>query len=113
MRKEKKRARLGRTRQEELKEERSSYRKVDTSNAIQNQKDVRVSKLGEAEVHASGEEEDEDVEVEEEGGPCGGLMFRDRGNDGDVILSVCGVEEGVETTSPGGNVLLSQHSSSR
>ena len=43
-----------------------------------------------AEPEAGGESADQDVEVEEEGDPCGGLVLRHRRDDGDVDLGVPG-----------------------
>jgi hypothetical protein len=50
------------------------------------------------------------VEIEEEGGPGGRLMFRDGRNNGNVVLGVGGVEERVETTGPGGDIWLQSSS---
>ena len=35
-----------------------------------------------------------EVQVENEGAPCGGLVLRDRGNDGDELLGVGWIHEG-------------------
>ena len=43
------------------------------------------------------------MKVKEEGGPCGRLMFRHRGDDGDVDLGVSSVPQGVKTTAPRGH----------
>ena len=48
--------------------------------------------------------EDQKLEVKVERGPCGGLMLTDRGNDGNVVLGIGRVEEGVEPTSPRGDL---------
>ena len=45
-------------------------------------------------------QEDEELQVKVEGGPGGGLVLTDRGNDGDVILGIGWVKQGVETTRP-------------
>ena len=47
------------------------------------------------------EKKHEDLEVEVEGGPGGGLMLTDRGDDGDVVLGVGWVQERVEPSGPG------------
>ncbi len=54
----------------------------------------------EAHVHASGEEPDEEIQVEEECRPRCRLMFRDRGNDRDVNLGISSVPQWVEATAP-------------
>ena len=55
-----------------------------------------VCEILEAVVHAGGEEEGEDLQVEVEGRPRGRLVLGHRGDDGDVVLGVGGVEQGVE-----------------
>ena len=62
-----------------------------------------VGEPGEAVVEAGGEEESEDLQVEVEGRPRRGLVFGDGGDDGDVVLGVRGVEQGVEAAGPGGD----------
>jgi hypothetical protein len=52
-------------------------------------------------VEAGGRGEDEEVEVEEVGGPGGGLVLGDGGDDGDEALGVGGVQQRPETTRPG------------
>lgn len=49
------------------------------------------------------EHEDEELQVKVIGGPSGGLVLRDRGNDGDVVLCVGRIQEGVETPRPRGD----------
>lgn len=46
------------------------------------------------------EHEDQQLEVKVVRGPSRGLVLRDRGNDGYVVLGIGGVQQGVETTSP-------------
>ena len=46
--------------------------------------------------HARREDTDEDMQVKEEGCPCGGLMLRHTGYDGDVDLGIPGGEGGKE-----------------
>ena len=46
------------------------------------------------------EHEDQQLQVKVVGGPGGGLVLRDRGDDGDVVLGVGGVQQGVEATRP-------------
>ena len=55
-----------------------------------------VGEILEAVVHAGGEEEGQDLQVEVEGGPRGRLVLGHGGDDGDVVLGVGGVEQGVE-----------------
>lgn len=43
-----------------------------------------------------GEQERQNMQVKEVGGPGSGLMLADRGNDRDVLLGVSGVEQGVK-----------------
>ena len=62
-----------------------------------------VAELTEAEEYASGEEEDEELEVHEEGRPGGGLVFGYGSDDGDVLFGVSGVPEGIEAAGPGGD----------
>ena len=45
-------------------------------------------------------QEHEQLEVKVERGPRGGLMLRHRGNDGDVILGIGGIEQRVESAGP-------------
>ena len=46
------------------------------------------------------------LQVKVEGTPGGGLMLRHRGDDGDVVLGVGRIQEGVETSSPGRDLCL-------
>lgn len=62
-----------------------------------------IGELLEAEIDTNREEEDEHVEIEEEGWPGGRLMLRDGSDDGDVNLGVSCIPERVEATAPGGN----------
>ena len=55
-----------------------------------------VGEILEAVVHAGGEEEGQDLQVEVEGRPRGRLVLRHGGDDGYVVLGVGRVEEGVE-----------------
>ena len=52
--------------------------------------DALVVDVLDAEPEAGGEGADQDVEVEEEGDPGGGLVLRHRRDDGDVDLGVAG-----------------------
>ena len=81
-----------------------TYSKVDRSDTIHDDEDVGVCELGKAIVQSDWEEEHEQLQIKVEGGPGGGLMLRNRGDDGDVVLGVGGVKQGVETTSPGSNL---------
>ena len=78
-----------------------SYRKVDTGHAIHDDEDVRIGELGKAVVQADREHKHQHLQVEVEGGPGGRLMFRDRGDDRDVVLGIGGVQQGVEAAGPG------------
>ena len=49
----------------------------------------------------TGEHEDQQLQVKVVGGPGGGLVLRDGGDDGDVVLGVGGVQQRVEATRPG------------
>lgn len=44
--------------------------------------------------------ENQQLQVKIVGGPGGGLVLRDGGDDGDVVFGIRGVQQGVETTSP-------------
>ena len=57
----------------------------------------------EAVVETHGDEDHQVLQVEEVGGPGGGLMLTYRGDDGDVLLGVGGVEKGHGTTTPSGS----------
>ena len=50
------------------------------------------------------EKEDKHLQIKVEGAPCCGLMLRHRGDDGDVVLGVAGIQEGVETAGPWGDL---------
>ena len=78
-----------------------TYREINRSDAVENDEDVVVGEILEAVVHAGGEEEGEDLQVEVEGGPRGRLVLGHGGDDGDVVLGVGGVEERVEPAGPG------------
>ena len=68
-------------------------RKVGTQDGVDDDKDVLIPKLPEAQVDTGGEEEDEHLQVEEEGWPRGRLVFRDRGDDGDCQAKASDVED--------------------
>lgn len=76
---------------------------VAAKQGVNNDENMLIGQLLVAQINASGQEPDEHVEIEEEGGPCCGLMLRDRGDDGDVNLGVSRVPQGVESTTPGSN----------
>lgn len=57
--------------------------------------------VGKIYIKLTREEEHQDLQIKVERTPCGGLMLRDGGNDGDVILGIGGIQKGVETASPG------------
>ena len=62
-----------------------------------------VAELTETEDYASGKEKDEELEVHEEGRPGGRLVFGYGSNNGDVLLGISGVPEGIEAAGPRGN----------
>ena len=84
-----------------------TYSEVDAGDAIHDNEDVGVGQLGEAEVQPHRKHEDQKLQVEVEGGPGGGLVLRHRGDDGDVVLGIGRVQQGVETSSPGRDFLQS------
>lgn len=49
------------------------------------------------------EHENKELQVEVVGGPSGGLVLRDRGDDGDVVLGIGRVQQGIETPRPWGD----------
>lgn len=53
-----------------------------------------------AECTLAWEHEDQQLEVKVVRGPGRGLVLRDRGDDGNVVLGIGGVQQGVETTGP-------------
>lgn len=63
-----------------------------------------ILEILEAQVDTSGEEPDEEVQVEEKRGPGGRLVLRDGSNDGNVNLGIAGIPQRVETSAPGSNV---------
>lgn len=70
---------------------------------VDDDKDVLILEIAEAHVDTSREEPDQEVQIKEEGGPSGGLVLGDGGNDRDVDLGIAGVPQRVETTAPRGN----------
>lgn len=62
-----------------------------------------ILELAEGHVDTGGEEPDEHVQVEEEGGPSGRLVLGNGSDDGDVDLGVARVPEGVEASAPWSN----------
>lgn len=75
-------------------------REVPRDRAVENQEDVAVADLLEEEVDADGSQRHHDLEIEEEGGPCGGLMLRDRCDNGNVLRGVGGVQKREGTARP-------------
>eukprot|EP00959_Pyramimonas_sp_CCMP1952_P271618 5678496-Pyramimonas_sp.AAC.1 len=60
--------------------------KVQTCKCEEDEKGGAVGGLFEAEVQPGRHEEHVQVQVKEEGGPCGGLVLRHRREEGDVLL---------------------------
>lgn len=77
---------------------------VAAEQGVYNNEDMLILQIAEAEVDTSGEQPDEHVQVEEEGGPGGGLMLRNGCDDGNVDLGVACIPERVESTTPRRNV---------
>lgn len=65
----------------------------------------RLNKLRSEEIctRLTWEHEDEELEVEVVGGPGGGLVLGDGGDDWDVVLRIGRVQQGVETSRPRGD----------
>lgn len=80
-----------------------THSEVDTGDSVHDDEDIGVGELGEAEVEADGEHEDQQLQVEVEGRPRGRLVLGNRGDDGDIVLSVGGVQQRVETSGPRGD----------
>lgn len=78
--------------------------KIAAKESVNNNEDMLVSEVLEAQVDTCREEPDKEVEVEEERRPSGRLVLRDRGDDGNMNLGVASVPERVESTAPGSNV---------
>ena len=78
--------------------------KVDAGDTVQHDKDVGIVELREAEVQSDREHEHQELQVKVERRPRGWLMLTNGGNDGDVVLGVRGIQEGVEAASPRGNL---------
>lgn len=55
---------------------------IRAEDGVDDDKEVFIAQFPEAEEDSGREEEDEHLKVEEEGRPGGGLVFRDRGDDG-------------------------------
>lgn len=73
---------------------------VPGDSTVEDEEDVTIRHLLEEKVNTHGSERDHDVKIQEEGSPGGGLVFGDRGNDGNVLGGVGGIEEGKGTTRP-------------
>ena len=61
---------------------------IRAEDGVDDDKEVFIPEFPEAEEDSGGEEEDEHLEVEEEGRPGGGLMLRDRGDDGNCRVHI-------------------------
>lgn len=77
---------------------------VARAEGIYDNEDVLVPEVLEAEIDTSREQPDQEVQVEEESRPCGRLVLRNGGNDGDMNLGIASVPEGVKATTPRSNV---------
>lgn len=77
---------------------------VDGSQCKGEQEQLRVTHRLEAKVEPRGRGKDQQVHVKHIGGPCGRLVLRDRGNDGDVLLGISGVKQRPEAARPGGHL---------
>ena len=75
-------------------------REVPRDRAVENQEDVAVADLLEEEVDTDGSQRHHDLEIEEEGGPCGGLMLGDRCDNGNVFRGVSGIQKREGATRP-------------
>ena len=78
----------------------SIYRKIDRGDSVEDNEYVVVGQPGEAVVHSGGEEHGQDLEVEKERRPGSGLVLGDRRDDGNVVLGVGRVQQGVEAAGP-------------
>eukprot|EP00053_Salpingoeca_punica_P010929 m.97584 g.97584 ORF g.97584 m.97584 type:complete len:573 (+) comp15536_c0_seq2:800-2518(+) len=77
---------------------------VDAGDAVEDDEDVLVGEAAEAEVEADRHHHDHEVQVKVVRGPGRGLVLGDRGDDGDVVLGVGGVQHRVEAAGPGRNL---------
>jgi hypothetical protein len=77
--------------------------KVTGEDSVDDNKDLLILEVAEAHVDTGREQPDQQVQIEEEGGPGGRLMLRDGCNDGNVNLCVSSIPERVETSAPGSN----------
>jgi hypothetical protein len=77
--------------------------KVAAEQSVDDNEDMFVGKLLEAEIDTSGKEPDQHVEVEEESRPGGRLVLGHGGNDRNVDLGIASVPQGVETAAPWGD----------
>ncbi len=74
--------------------------KVPGNGTVENDEDSSISHFLEEHEHAHRSERNEDLEIEEEGGPCGWLMFRDGGNNRNVLGSISGIQKSQGSTGP-------------
>ena len=74
--------------------------KVNGGDPIHDEEDICIGEILKAVIKSDGECEDEKLKIEIEGWPRCRLMFGNGCNDGDVVFSVWGIEQGIEATSP-------------
>lgn len=74
-------------------------REVDRAHGVQDDENPLVVDILDAVPETGGKDAGQDVEIEEEGEPGGGLMLGDGRDDRDVDLGVSRVPKGVETES--------------
>ena len=82
----------------------ATYRKVNTGDSIHDDEDISIGKLAEAIVQADGKHEHVELKVKVERTPSGRLMFWNWCDDGDVVLGIRWIQQGVETASPWGDL---------
>lgn len=81
-----------------------THGEVNAGDSVENEEDVGVGELGEAEVESGREEEDQDLQVEVERRPRRRLVLGDRRDDRDVVLGVARVQQRVEAAGPRGHL---------
>ena len=79
----------------------STYGKVDACNSIHYDKDVGISEFEEAIVESNRKHEHHELQIKVKWWPCCRLMFRNWGNDGNVVLCIRWIQQGVKPASPG------------
>lgn len=77
-----------------------TYCKVDACNSIHDDKDVGICEFIEAVVQPNRKHKHHQLQVKVEWWPRCWLMFRHRGNDGNVVLGVRWIQQGVKSASP-------------